>query len=105
MLIASGFLGQGNPSFIAVKFEPASKNFNNGASEVFSIVVSNFNPSTTIQVEADAGNRTGTFSFVAGQTNCAVAALSPQPTEDLIDWRSRLWSSLMVWAIAHWITL
>ena len=62
MLIASGFQGQGNPSFIAVKFEPASKNFNNGASEVFSIVVSNFNPSTTIQVEADAGNRTGTFS-------------------------------------------
>jgi hypothetical protein len=51
MLIASGFLGQGNPSFIAVKFEPASKNFNNGASEVFSIVVSNFNPSTTIKLK------------------------------------------------------
>jgi hypothetical protein len=79
----------GNPSFVAVKFEPTLKNFNNGASEVFSVVVSNFNPNTTIQVEASAGSHTGTFSFVLGQTNCAVATLSPQPTEDLFDWRGR----------------
>ncbi|HEY6242877.1 MAG TPA: hypothetical protein VIX17_02955 [Pyrinomonadaceae bacterium] len=83
----------------------ALKNFNNGASEVFSVVVSNFNPNTTIQVEADAGNRSDTFRFGLGQTNCAFATLSPQPTEDLVDWRDRLWSSLVVWTIAHWITL
>jgi hypothetical protein len=97
--------GSGNPAFVAVKFEPVLKNFNNGASEVFSVVVSNFNPNATIQVEASAGNKDGTFSFVLGQTNCAAATLFPQPTEDLFDWRRSLWTSLVVWSIAHWITL
>ena len=37
--------------FVSVKFERMLKNFNNGASEMFGIVVSNFNRNVTIPVE------------------------------------------------------
>ena len=59
----------GNPGFVSIKFEPISKNFKNGAVEMFSIVVSNFNPSTTIQVKG-VGPSQETFSFLLSQTNC-----------------------------------
>ncbi len=63
----------GNPGFVGIKFEPISKNFKNGAADTFSIVVSNFNPSTTIQVKG-VGPTQELFSFLLSQTNCATVA-------------------------------
>src|SRR6266481_5512178 len=46
----------GNPGFESIKFTATLKNFISFASDVFSIVVSNFNPATMIMVQAKAGN-------------------------------------------------
>ena len=62
----------GNPGFFSIKFEPLSKNYKNGATELFTIVVTNFNPGTAIQVRG-VGPSQETFSFVLSQTNCATS--------------------------------
>ena len=65
----------GTPGFESVKFTPTSKNFANSASEVFSVVVSNFNPATMIMVRSKAGNAQETYNFLLSQT-CG----TPTPT-------------------------
>jgi len=65
----------GTPGFESVKFTPTLKNFANSASEVFSVVVSNFNPATMIMVRGKAGNAQETYNFLLSQT-CG----TPTPT-------------------------
>ena len=65
----------GTPGFESVKFTPTAKNFANSASEVFNVVVSNFNPATMVMVRAKAGNAQETYSFLLSQT-CG----TPKPT-------------------------
>jgi len=65
----------GTPGFESVKFTPALKNFANSASEVFNVVVSNFNPATMVMVRAKAGNAQETYNFLLSQT-CGI----PTPT-------------------------
>src|SRR6266536_5824759 len=65
----------GTPGFESVKFTPTAKNFANSASEVFNIVVSNFNPATMVMVRAKAGNAQETYNFLLNQT-CGI----PTPT-------------------------
>jgi hypothetical protein len=60
----------GNPGFVGMSFEPAFQTYKNGASDVFSVVVSGFNPATTIQVAGKAGSTNDTFSFLLSQTLC-----------------------------------
>src|SRR5437762_1300140 len=67
--------GGGTPGFESVKFAPTLKNFANSASEVFSVVVSNFNPATMIMVRGKAGNAQETYNFLLSQT-CG----TPTPT-------------------------
>jgi len=67
--------GGGTPGFESVKFAPTLKNFANSASEVFSVVVSNFNPATMIMVRGKAGNAQETYDFLLSQT-CG----TPTPT-------------------------
>lgn len=71
----------GNPGFLSIKFEPISKNFKNGAAELFTIVVSNFNPNTTIQVKG-VGPAQETFSFLLSQTSCATSGATLNKTDD-----------------------
>ena len=82
----------GKPGFVSVKFESRFDNFNNGASDVFSIVVSNFNPNTTIQVQGKAGFNEETFSFLLSQTTC-----SPPSVPGLSRWLGKSWNSLLAW--------
>ena len=65
----------GTPGFESVKFTPTLKNFANSASEMFSVVVSNFNPATMVMVRAKAGNAQETYNFLLSQT-CG----TPTPT-------------------------
>src|SRR5207247_1737287 len=65
----------GTPGFESVKFIPTSKNFANSVSDVFNVVVSNFNPATMIMVRAKAGNAQETYNFLLSQT-CG----TPTPT-------------------------
>src|SRR6266576_4432495 len=65
----------GTPGFESVKFTPTSKNFANSVSDVFNVVVSNFNPATMIMVRAKAGNAQETYNFLLSQT-CG----TPTPT-------------------------
>ena len=65
----------GTPGFESVKFTPTAKNFANSASEVFNVVVSNFNPATMVMVRAKAGNAQETYNFLLSQT-CGI----PTPT-------------------------
>ena len=65
----------GTPGFESVKFTPTAKNFANSASEVFNVVVSNFNPATVVMVRAKAGNAQETYNFLLSQT-CGI----PTPT-------------------------
>ena len=58
----------GNPGFASIKFTPQLNNFANSASDTFSVVVSNFNASTTIMVQGKNGNNRETFSFLLSQT-------------------------------------
>jgi hypothetical protein len=60
--------------FPSIEFQPKFKSFKNGASDVFSIVVANFDPNATIQVAAQAGSSTlETFGFLLSQTTCPIA--------------------------------
>jgi sugar lactone lactonase YvrE len=65
----------GTPGFESVKFTPTLKNFANSASEMFNVVVSNFNPATMIMVRSKAGNAQETYNFLLSQT-CGI----PTPT-------------------------
>ena len=80
----------GSPGFVGIKFDPASKNLNNGASDVFRVVVSNFDPNTTIQVEAFNGPARERFSFLLSQTTCL-----PISVPGLSKWLSGSWNSLL----------
>jgi len=88
----------GNPGFTSIKFTPAFRTFNNGATDVFSIVVSTFNPNTTVQVQGKAGNTTDTLSF---QLSLACPPSSPtlatQPFVDFSDWLSGSWNTFVAW--------
>src|SRR5204863_145806 len=59
----------------SVKFTPKLKNFANSASEVFNVVISNFNPATMVTVRGKAGNAQETYNFLLSQT-CGI----PTPT-------------------------
>jgi virginiamycin B lyase len=65
----------GTPGFESVKFTSALKNFANSASEMFNVVVSNFNPATMVMVRGKAGNAQETYNFSLSQT-CGI----PVPT-------------------------
>jgi Glycine rich protein len=58
----------GNPGFVSVKFSATFKTFANGASDVFSIVVTNFNPATTIMVQGKSDSAQETYSFLLSET-------------------------------------
>jgi hypothetical protein len=60
----------GNPGFTSIKFNALSNNFANGAADVFSVVVNNFNSNTTIPVQGKAGITEETFTFLLSQTTC-----------------------------------
>jgi len=72
----------GTPGFTSIQFQPKFKSFKNGASDVFSIVVTNFDPSVTIQVAGQAGSLTDErFSFLLSQTTCPIGpAATPTDT-------------------------
>src|SRR5262249_48614764 len=59
---------KGNPGFASIKFTPQFNNFANSASDTFSIVVSNFNATTTIMVQGKTSTTKETFSFLLSQT-------------------------------------
>jgi hypothetical protein len=84
----------GNPGFVSVKFESGSNSFHGGASDVFSIVVRNFNPNTTIQVQGKAkdGSMEETFSFLLTQTSCP-----PPSSASFLEWLRGSWNKLLVW--------
>jgi sugar lactone lactonase YvrE len=65
----------GGGGFESIKFTPTLKNFANSASDVFSVVVSNFNPATTVMVRGKAGSAQETYNFLLSQT-CG----TPTPT-------------------------
>jgi streptogramin lyase len=69
----------GNPGFESIKFTATSKNFNNFASDVFSIVVSNFNPTTMIMVQGKADSAQETYNFLLSET-CGTPTPTPTPT-------------------------
>ena len=82
----------GNPGFISVKFENAPNDYKNGAMDIFSIVVTNFNPNTVMLVEGKAGNAKETSTFLLSQTTC------PAPsTRSSSDWVEGSWSDLVAW--------
>jgi hypothetical protein len=67
----------GLPGFTSVKFSPNFSGFNNGAMDVFRIVVANFNPNTTIQVSGKTKTQE-TFSF--DFATCPLPPPQPTPT-------------------------
>jgi hypothetical protein len=95
-----------------IKFEPAAKNFKNGASDVFTVVVSGFNANATIQVEASSGKARAVFNFLLGQTMCAPGALLVRPTTspfgELWTYFDPSWTDLVSWLLGrtrlrlHW---
>jgi len=61
----------GSPGFASIEFLPRFKSFKNGASDVFSIVVTNFDPNVTIQVAGHIGSSPDEkFGFLLSQTTC-----------------------------------
>src|SRR5438093_1191995 len=60
--------GGGTPGFESFKLTPTLKNFANSASEVFNVVVSNFNPATVIMLRGKAGSAQETYNFLLRQT-------------------------------------
>jgi len=96
----------GNPGFTSIKFTPAFRNFNNGAMDVFSIVVSGFNPNTTIQVQGKAGNTTDALSFLLS-TPCPPSGptVAPQAFGDFTNWLSGSWKRLVAWLNPNTVVL
>jgi len=80
----------GGFGFVGIKFDANFNNFNNGAQDVFSIVVTGFDPNTAIQVEAFDGPSRGTFSFLLSQTTCSSASAGRFP-----DWLGGSLSGLL----------
>jgi hypothetical protein len=73
----------GRPGFKSIKFDFNDEDrFRNGASEVFILTVSNFDPNTLIPVQGHAGHHTETFTFHLGAPAwCQVSNESrPEPT-------------------------
>jgi hypothetical protein len=63
----------GSPGFTSIEFQPRFKSFKNGASDVFNIVVTNFDPNVTIQVAGRVGSSPDEKSnFLLSQTTCPV---------------------------------
>jgi len=63
----------GSPGFASIEFLPRFKSFKNGASDVFSIVVTNFDPNVTIQVAGHIGSSPDEkLSFLLSQIICPV---------------------------------
>jgi len=61
----------GIPGFASIQFQPRFRSFKNGVSDVFNIVVTNFDPNATIQVAGAVSNSSDeTFSFLLSQTTC-----------------------------------
>jgi hypothetical protein len=69
----------GNPGFTSVKFEPLFGSFRRGASDVFKVVVTGFDPSKSISVAGHAGSpfNGGTTVFLLGQTTCPTTPTLP----------------------------
>ena len=88
-----------------MKFDPTFNGFNGGAMEVFSIVVTGFNPNTTIQVQGKAGNATDTLNFLLS-TLCPPSAptQATRPFTGFKEWLSGSWNSLMNWLAPQAIT-
>jgi hypothetical protein len=86
----------GNPGFTSIKFVPTFTTFNNGAMDVFKIVVSGFNPNTTVQVQGKAGGTTDTFSFLLS-TSCPASLLTASGSGGLSEWLSGSWNRLLSW--------
>jgi len=70
----------------SIQFLPRFQSFKNGASDIFSIVVTNFDPNVTIPVAGRAGSAPDeTFNFLLSQTICplgptATATATQPPT-------------------------
>jgi hypothetical protein len=87
----------GNPGFVSIKFVPTFTTFNNGAMDVFKIVVSGFNPNTTVQVQGKAAGTTDTFSFRLS-TSCPASPLAVKArTGGLSERLSGSWNRLLSW--------
>jgi len=75
----------GSLGFASIEFQPTFRAFKSGASDVFSIVVTNFDPNVTIQVAGQAGiSPEERYSFLLSQTSClagptATATDTPTP--------------------------
>ena len=82
----------GNPGFTSIKFSASSDNFSNGASDVFSVVVNNFNSNATIPVQGKAGITEETFTFLLSQTTCP-----PHSVPGLSNWLSGSWNRFLAW--------
>jgi hypothetical protein len=89
---------KGNPGFVGIKFDPTFRTFNNGARDVFRVVVNNFNPNTTIPVQGHAGSATDTFNFLLG-TPCPPSGptLATQSLGDVAEWLSGSGERLLSW--------
>jgi len=73
----------------SIQFLPRFKSFKNGASEVFSILVTNFDPNVTIQVAGRAGSAPDeSFSFLLSETTCprgpTATATATQPATPVV---------------------
>ncbi len=71
---------RGNPGFTSVKYETQFGGFSKGGMEMFTLVVSDFDPDVTVQVEAKAGRDRGRVSFVLGAPACDKTPPTPTPT-------------------------
>jgi len=87
----------GNPGFVSMKFDPTFNGLNSGATEVFNIVVTGFNPNTTIQVQGKA-SVTNTFSFLLSMP-CppSAPALATRSFTGFTEWMSGSWNRLLNW--------
>jgi hypothetical protein len=71
---------RGNPGFPSVKYETQFSGFHQGASETFTLTVQDFDPATTIQVQAKAGRTVGTAQFIPSTGACDRTPPTPTPT-------------------------
>jgi hypothetical protein len=89
----------GSPGFLGIKFEPTLKNLTNGASDIFSIEVTNFVPNTTIRVGGFGGKLPEeTFNFLLSQTLCAPRRSTATP--EILSFSeadTEAWDKLLAW--------
>lgn len=72
---------RGNPGFTSVKYETQFGGFSRGTTDTFTLIVSDFDSATTIQVEAKAGQDRGQVSFALDAHVCDKTLPTPTPTE------------------------